>query len=739
MDRQWPEELVGIGLAALCAPNRLDQIARAYEQAAASSPYLLRYFSLKASIFRVDDHRDPIVTATSRQKVAKARHLVESAKTLLIQIVRDSELDRCKSKLNRLREYDVKYSEAVATENAATSECLRIEEMGFEAMESIEIERLLRIFDASRWDFYGEFGEVPNPSIANILDVNQLDNSSPKSEQQDNSGRTFDDPSALIRKFSSSFAFGTSNGQDSGDLLIPSLDDVLSEETRILRSRSHCPERLEYLCRLQKAVDAAIKALLVFSDTPIQANDCLPDIYVPIWEYFEIEKGKARDLTTTLHELSTRLEEQRGVLERNEASWKQLCDATRSPLRQRTHSWDKGASVRKDVEIPTQELIELSSDAFRQSANDVISMLAREDTIKKELEAAFKVSAARFPSAMVLTRDQISESMGQWSERLQENAAKRLTPLEYKSLLSESLRKSVLELTPPPSPASVAVPENSASKWFSSMISDSSESLFGSRKAREGESAALVDIETRIFRECFCKGTLSCLVLRSVACACERHFGRLFLLHSPERGSTLVFVSWKGHQVVFQSGIASSGRTGETEDKADSRFILLRNFTRSYQISHFSSIEMAQSLVNEWVKDKQNVERNSPNENCNDANQEAVEVKNSHCNEEDLVVKRMEPILSAEIHDASLTDYYEKVWSESTPFYKPWLEEQSFDVELEPWVKEEAQNEWSQETYQRHRECRFKFRRKTHLYIGPPIARVKQVRAKRLCVLLRWY
>ena len=101
----------------------------------------------------------------------------------------------------------------------------------------------------------------------------------------------------------------------------------------------------------------------------------------------------------------------------------------------------------------------------------------------------------------------------------------------------------------------------------------------------------------------------------------------------------------------------------------------------------------------------------------------------------DEILKKMEVVLSKTIKDVSITSIYDKVWSEGNktseePFYRPWLEkEDCFDVDVFDWETNDSGgfvNSWCKETYSQQRMVNFKFNRTTHLYIGPPVAIVKQ-------------
>ncbi|KAL3917701.1 MAG: hypothetical protein SGILL_004588 [Bacillariaceae sp.] len=104
----------------------------------------------------------------------------------------------------------------------------------------------------------------------------------------------------------------------------------------------------------------------------------------------------------------------------------------------------------------------------------------------------------------------------------------------------------------------------------------------------------------------------------------------------------------------------------------------------------------------------------------------------------DAVLKDMEVVVSKNIKGTNINSVYEKVWKDppgQQSFYESWLvDEETFDITTEDWEYAEKDapftNPWcgtKGETYTQKRLVTFKFKRTTHLYIGPPIAFVKQM------------
>jgi hypothetical protein len=107
----------------------------------------------------------------------------------------------------------------------------------------------------------------------------------------------------------------------------------------------------------------------------------------------------------------------------------------------------------------------------------------------------------------------------------------------------------------------------------------------------------------------------------------------------------------------------------------------------------------------------------------------------------DNTLSKMEIVISRNLRNISIERFYELVWSEGintteNPLYRPFLEESNLDVEVGDWEFVDFVGPWDQERYQQKRSVKFRVKRKTHLYIGPPIADVQQVSLKSLASFL---
>jgi hypothetical protein len=97
----------------------------------------------------------------------------------------------------------------------------------------------------------------------------------------------------------------------------------------------------------------------------------------------------------------------------------------------------------------------------------------------------------------------------------------------------------------------------------------------------------------------------------------------------------------------------------------------------------------------------------------------------------DSTLQKMDIVFSKHLRNISIPRYYEIAWSEGNgtdekPLYGPWLKKAGHDVEVSDWEFTETVGAWCKERYPQKRIAKFKVQRRTHLYIGPPIASVIQ-------------
>ena len=99
----------------------------------------------------------------------------------------------------------------------------------------------------------------------------------------------------------------------------------------------------------------------------------------------------------------------------------------------------------------------------------------------------------------------------------------------------------------------------------------------------------------------------------------------------------------------------------------------------------------------------------------------------------DDTLQKMKIVVSKRLKKISIQRFHQIVWSEKEkPLYQPWLEKEAFDVEMGDWKTGSCEGPWCNESYNEQRLIKFRIKRKTHLYIGPPIANVVQTHRCRL-------
>merc|ERR1712238_117323 len=101
---------------------------------------------------------------------------------------------------------------------------------------------------------------------------------------------------------------------------------------------------------------------------------------------------------------------------------------------------------------------------------------------------------------------------------------------------------------------------------------------------------------------------------------------------------------------------------------------------------------------------------------------------------DDKVLMKMEKILDQKLINTSVERFYDLCWSEknesdTSPFYESFLKRQGnmeVDVGLWQYAEDGFDYKWSGEKFKQKRIVNFSYNRTTHLYIGPPVAKVRQ-------------
>ena len=216
--------------------------------------------------------------------------------------------------------------------------------------------------------------------------------------------------------------------------------------------------------------------------------------------------------------------------------------------------------------------------------------------------------------------------------------------------------------------------------------------------------------------------------------------GRLFVTNK-----SMVFVAWKGKKaILLLSGIVNvepsksvSGLTNSTmlitahKGKTQSTLLLGCFSRRDTAVQALKKLsEDAKKKMN-YGQDKKRVSTTAKTE---DAAPSKSAVPTAAPVAPDATIKKMENVLSKKLGNLSIAKFHHLVWANGTntpekSFYAQWLDKgDCYDIRVGDWEQAEdgMKGPWCGETYTHKRVIDFKFKRKTHLYIGPPIAEVKQ-------------
>jgi len=229
------------------------------------------------------------------------------------------------------------------------------------------------------------------------------------------------------------------------------------------------------------------------------------------------------------------------------------------------------------------------------------------------------------------------------------------------------------------------------------------------------------------------------LVIESFACSFRDsshkvpfQYGRVFLFEN-----RLVFCSWTGKKLnlrwtdVFDLDPVSSfmnsaddtimvtSRKGEKEEA----YVFLGGFPdRKDTLEVLENLRKDASTRAEILEPPTTVEPRTP---------EKIGQSGGGDVPPDETLQKMDKVLTRHLRNVSIERFYEIVWSEGDgtnekPLYGPWLEKHCFDIEMGAWDREPTVGPWCGEKYSQKRVVKFKVQRKTHLYIGPPVANVVQ-------------
>lgn len=309
------------------------------------------------------------------------------------------------------------------------------------------------------------------------------------------------------------------------------------------------------------------------------------------------------------------------------------------------------------------------------------------------------------------------------------------------------------------SPVTQAHGPSTMSATENEKLSIPKESRSPPRKAESlGQSLSSNVAETDLFLAHFCSdrqdGEEPPAVIESFSCAYwpkegEGHLspllhGRLFLT-----SKTMYFVGWGDKKIVLNlEDIVSVTKEKNMMGTIDNSLRVVYNSeageSSSYFFGSFAFRDNAFVLLQRLSTVARSLrDLNGPPKSAKSALPEVPP---------DEVIKKMEVVLSKKIKNVSIQRFYELIWSEgegevdSKPFYGPTLEDMgSHKVNVGKWefAENEADhftNQWCGEKFGQRRVITFEFTRKTHLYVGPPTAAVKQthhcvVKGNDICIL----
>jgi hypothetical protein len=200
-------------------------------------------------------------------------------------------------------------------------------------------------------------------------------------------------------------------------------------------------------------------------------------------------------------------------------------------------------------------------------------------------------------------------------------------------------------------------------------------------------------------------------------------YGRLFLTKS-----RIIFNSWTGRKLsVSWSDLKNVERVASTYD--DSVLLTTKKTESEDQFSILGGLYDRTALIELIcrLRDDASIRRQIPSAQEAPPSIPSLEPALAVPVPPDETLKKMNIVLSRHLKSISVQRFYEIAWSEEEkPFYEPWLSRVCFDINMGRWKLERAVGPWCGESYDQKRVITFKVKRRTHLYIGPPIANVMQ-------------
>jgi len=199
--------------------------------------------------------------------------------------------------------------------------------------------------------------------------------------------------------------------------------------------------------------------------------------------------------------------------------------------------------------------------------------------------------------------------------------------------------------------------------------------------------------------------------------------GRMFVASN----STLCFVGWAGKKIELNfEEILSVEKEATLYGLVPNVLLIKTNDEQDFLFGSFAFREDAFNLLN-----RLSVVARSLNElnSGSPSKKKAATPKLKP----DSILSKMEVVVKGKLKGVSIDQLYATCWSETkdAPFYFSWLtDDGNLEVSVSEWETNPADgfvNAWDGEAYTHRRTVTYKYKRTTHLYIGPPIAEVTQV------------
>lgn len=555
---------------------------------------------------------------------------------------------------------------------------------------------------------------------------------------------------ALLQRFSSGFQMATSFDDMSTPVepFDSNLPDGAAElRDRVIKRANGC---LAEARSIASALDAAAVALTQLSKSlrgTVVRISLVPSINQAVEEILQAEASAALELAVALAKLQhdVRIEPLESALLRDEATWRQLCGATRVS-RERTTSVDSAkrsiAALMMDdskksdgvLDAPVKSKVTaLSFEAYQTSARTVLGLCDEIDleSLRSSINDAANVDYPDREPLRVST-EEIHRALDTWAE---EERIKVDPGWPGDPLTEDMIKASTTADVPLSAKSVINLPKSDTNppKWLTPLMSGSDNILRKMMKKPSSLQSGDREIspETSLLVQYFWPEDVdeaSVVLLKSFSCSFREksapwptQYGRLFCTQSK-----LVYCSWSRRALTVPwQDIDVLEPTENTMNSDALTLQYKREGSEDSAVFVFAGVHKRDEVLELYVELKKKAKEQ------HELSRKSIKTPPSGAagTDADAVLGRMEHILTKRMSDISIQDLYQTVWSEEKPFYKPWLERSNcFEVQMGSWVEEpNIVGPFCKEAYSKKREIHFKFKRTTHLYIGPPVANVKQV------------